>query len=377
MPELWFKYGTTDVVLNIRYENLLKHVSASTFALLSEEQIKIRLNDVPLTEDTTIFALSDTKSVATVVTTLVELARAKGIPNIHVAVIPRIQRLLKNNLSDKTILINPVDYESFHTKIKHHCQVIFISQVTYDPLFGYNGTPIILTRNYIHDHMLEAFNARQDNLPKPGVIGPPLQVVSSTFKDLPARSIEVIANSFGIAGICYGDIMNSFEEAIRQLNSISVVDTALTKSAIINTSSETGPHSSLLNSLNSLWNSIHVIKENGSAVLLSENSEGLGGRALEMLVEGRLDVHEYKHNLSEYIEGFEHLMYIKELSQKYELGIVSTLPQYYLKTKLGIKTYGSVKNVIEELLTKYGKNHKVLVLSDPDIILLKVKANAI
>jgi hypothetical protein len=376
MPELWFKYGTTDVVLNIRHENLLKHISASSFALLSEQQIKTCLNDVALSQDTVIFALSDTKSVATVVTILVQLARAKGIPNVNVAVIPRIQRILKNNIADKTIMIKPIDYESFHSKIRHDCQVIFISQMTYDPFFGYNGTPTILTRNYVHDSMLEAFNARQDNLPKPGIIGPPLQVASSSLKDLPARSIQIVANASGIAGICYGHIVDSFQEAIRQFNSISIVDAALTKSAIINTSSETGPHSTLLESLNSLWNSIHIIRENGSVVLLSENLGGLGGRALELLVEGRLDVRNYESNVSEYIEGLEHLMYIKELSQKYELGIVSTLPQYYLKTKLGIKTYGSVKNVIEVLLTKYGKNHKVMVLSDPDIILPKVRANS-
>jgi hypothetical protein len=376
MPELWFKYGTTDVVLNIRHENLLKHISASSFALLSEQQIKTCLNDVALSQDTVIFALSDTKSVATVVTILVQLARAKGIPNVNVAVIPRIQRILKNNIADKTIMIKPIDYESFHSKIRHDCQVIFISQMTYDPFFGYNGAPTILTRNYVHDSMLEAFNARQDNLPKPGIIGPPLQVASSSLKDLPARSIQIVANASGIAGICYGHIVDSFQEAIRQFNSISIVDAALTKSAIINTSSETGPHSTLLESLNSLWNSIHIIRENGSGVLLSENLGGLGGRALELLVEGRLDVRNYESNVSEYIEGLEHLMYIKELSQKYELGIVSTLPQYYLKTKLGIKTYGSVKNVIEVLLTKYGKNHKVMVLSDPDIILPKVRANS-
>ena len=376
MPELWFKYGTTDIVLNIRYENLLKHISASSFALLSEEQIKRYLNDVALSQDTMIFALSDTKAVATVVNILVQLARAKGIPNINVAVMPRIQRVLKKNIADRTILIKAIDYESFHSKIKHNCQVIFISQMTYDPFFGYNGTPTILTRNYIHDRMLEAFNARQDNLPKPGIIGPPLQVASSSFKDLPARSIQIIANSVGIAGIYYGDIVDSFQEAIGQFNSISIVDAALTKSAIINTSSEIGPHSTLLDSLNSLWNSIHIIRENGSAVLLSEGLGGLGGRALELHVEGRLDVHNYESNLSEYIEGLEHLMYVKELSQKFELGIVSTLPQYYLKSKLGIKTYGSIKNVIEELLTKYGKNHKVMVLSDPDIILPKVRANS-
>ncbi len=377
MPELWFKYGITDVVLNIRYENLLKHITASSFALLSDDQIKNCLNDVTLTQDTMIFALSDTKSAAMVISILVQLARSRGIPDIRVGVLPRIQPVLKSNLADKTILTNQIDQDSFHSKIKHHRQVIFVSQITYDPLFGYNGTPTILVRNYMHDHMLEALNARQDNLPKPGVIGPPLDVVLSSNKDLPAKSIQIIANSFGIAGICYGSIVGSFEEAIRQLNSIAVVNADLAKSAIINASSETGPHSTLLDSLNSLWNIIHIVRENGSAVLLSENSGGLGGRALEMYVEGRLDVEQSKDNLSEYIEGLEHLIYIKELSQKYQLGIMSTLPQYYLKTKLGIKTYGGMKNVIEELLAKHGKNAKILVVSDPDIMLLRVNPNAL
>ena len=377
MPELWFKYGITDVVLNIRYENLLKHITASSFALLSDDQIKSCLNDVTLTQDTMIFALSDTKSAAMVISILVQLARSRGIPDIRVGVLPRIQPILKSNLADKTILTNQIDQDSFHSKIKHHRQVIFVSQITYDPLFGYNGTPTILVRNYMHDHMLEALNARQDNLPKPGVIGPPLDVVLSSNKDLPAKSIQIIANSFGIAGICYGSIVGSFEEAIRQLNSIAVVNADLTKSVIINASSETGPHSTLLDSLNSLWNIIHIVRENGSAVLLSENSGGLGGRALEMYVEGRLDVEQSRDNLSEYIEGLEHLIYIKELSQKYQLGIMSTLPQYYLKTKLGIKTYGGMKNVIEELLAKHGKNAKILVVSDPDIMLLRVNPNAL
>jgi hypothetical protein len=223
--------------------------------------------------------------------------------------------------------------------------------------------------------MLESFNARQDNLPRPGVKGPPLDVMFSHFEDIPATSIQIIANSFGIAGICYGNIIDAFEEAITQLNSISIVETELAKSAVINTSSEIGPHLTLMDSLNSLWNTIHIVRENGSAVLLSENSAGIGGSGLQMFVEGRLNIEEHSHKQSEYIEGLEHLIYIRELLHKYELGIVSTLPQYYLKTKLGIKTYGSVKNVIEELLTKYGKNHKVLVVSDPDIIFLKINRN--
>src|ERR671938_1776560 len=100
MPELWLKYGITDVVLNIRYENLLKHITASSFALLSDDQIQSCLNDVELTQGTMIFALSDTKSTATVINILVKLAHARGIPDIHVGVLPRIQPILK------TILVN-------------------------------------------------------------------------------------------------------------------------------------------------------------------------------------------------------------------------------------------------------------------------------
>ena len=372
MPELWFKYGTTDVVLNIKYENILKHVTASSFVLLSEEEIKRHLSDIILTEDTLIFALSDTRSVASVVTMLVQIARAKGIASIAVGVIPRIQNVLKNNLTDKTILTNQIDCQSFQTRMQHPHRVVFISQITYDPLFGYSGTPTVLLRNYMHKHMLEAFNARQDNLPKPGVRGPPLDVTLPHFEDIPATSIQIIANSSGIAGICHGNIIGAFEEAIIKMYSISTVDTDFAKSAIINASSETGPHLTLMDSLNSLWNIIHIIRENGSAVLLSENSLGLGGRALQMFVEGRINIDYRSHKQSEYVEGLEHLIYIREMLQQYELGIVSTLPKFYLQTKLGIKTYGSAKNVVEELLVKYGKNHKVLVVSDPDIILLKI-----
>jgi hypothetical protein len=37
-------------------------------------------------------------------------------------------------------------------------------------------------------------------------------------------------------------------------------------------------------------------------------------------------------------------------------------------------TFTSLKNALEELLVKYGKNHKVLVVSDADIVYLKKKS---
>jgi hypothetical protein len=74
-----------------------------------------------------------------------------------------------------------------------------------------------------------------------------------------------------------------------------------------------------------------------------------------------------------YANGLEHLLYMNELRQKYDLGILSTLPEYFLKTKLGFKTYKNMAEALEKLFTKHGKSHKVLVVSDADINLLKPK----
>jgi nickel-dependent lactate racemase len=219
--------------------------------------------------------------------------------------------------------------------------------------------------------MSEAFNARQDNLPKPGVRGPPLKIALSNAENIQAKSIELVANSFGIVGIHYGNILEASENAIGHLDSISTIEIEPSKSAIISASSEIGGHSTLSDSLNSLWNTIHIVRENGSAILVSENQRGIGGGALQMYIEGRLKMEEQLK--SSYTSGLEHILYLDELGQKGQLGIISTLPRHYLK-KLRFYTFTSLKNALEELLVKYGKNHKVLVVSDADIVYLKKKS---
>jgi hypothetical protein len=131
-------------------------------------------------------------------------------------------------------------------------------------------------------------------------------------------------------------------------------------------------HSTLVSSLNSLWNSVEAIREGGSAILVAENREGEGGGALQMFIEGRLKQEQLSQ--SPYIDGLEHLLYIEELRQKYELGLVSTLPHYYASTKLGFTTYSGMKETLHKLAEKQGKNFKALILSDADITLLRPKA---
>jgi hypothetical protein len=371
MPEIWLRYGATDVVLDIRFENLANQVSAG-FQALPEEEIKAAIADVPLSDNMLILALSGSKAAGRAIAMLAEQAGSKGF-NFTVDVPHRAAGALRASLAgSEMVSINRIDYQSLQDRMGKFQSTVVVSSVAYDPLFGFAGAPTALMRNLLADSMVEAFKARKNNRPAPGVQGGPLKVAASAAAGIPATSVELVASNNGISGVHTGGINEAFEKAVSQLQSISAVETDPVKCAIISASSEVGIHSTLAGSLNSLWNSVYAVKEGGSAILLAENREGVGGGALQMFIEGRLRPEQLQ--ASPYIDGLEHLLFIEELRQKYELGLVSTLPYYYARTKLGFSTYASMKDILDKLPEKHGKNFKALVLSDADIVLLKPKA---
>jgi hypothetical protein len=372
MPEIWLRYGTTNVVLDIRFENLAKQIS-STFQVLPEQEVKTAIiSSVPLTDKMLFLVLSGSKAAAKIIMMLIEEARTKGF-SFTIDVPHKIAGTLRANLaSNEMIPINRIDYQLLNERLANFQSTVIVSSVAFDPLFGFGGAPTTLLRNLLADQMAEAFKARKDNRPAPGIERGPLKVATSAVEGTRATSIELVANSDNVAGIHIGSIKEAFDKAIAQLQSISTVETELVKCAIIGAGSEASTHSTLASALNSLWNSVHIVKEGGTAILLAENREGVGGRALQMFIEGRLKP-EQLHQ-SPYIDGLEHLLFIEELRQKYDLGLVSTLPHYYAKTRLGFTTYAGTKDILQKLPEKHGKNFKALVLSDADITLLKPKA---
>lgn len=371
MPEIWLRYGTTDVVLDIRFENLADQISAS-FQALSDEEIRAAIAGVALTDNMLILALSSSKAAGKAIAMLGEEVRAKGF-NFAVDVPHRAAGALRASLAgNETISINRIDYQSLQDRMSKFQSTVMISSASYDPLFGFAGAPTALLRNLLADSMAEAFKARKNNRPAPGVQGGPLKVATSAAAGIPATSVELVASGGGIAGVHAGSINEAFEKAISQLQSISVVETDPVKCAVISASGEAGIHSTLAGSLNSLWNSVHAVREGGSAILVAENREGVGGGALQMFIEGRLTPEQLQQ--SPYVDGLEHLLFIQELRQKCELGLVSTLPHYYARSKLGFSTYAGMKDILDKLPEKHGKNFKALVLSDADIVLLKMQS---
>ena len=368
MPEIWLRYGTTDVVLDIKFENLANQISAG-FPLLPEDEINSAISRVPLTDNMLIIALSGTKATGSAIARLACRARERGF-NFTIDVPNWSAGALRASLGDSvTAPISRIDYRSLQDRMSKFQSTVIVSTVRYDPLFGFAGAPTALVRNLLPDSMSEAFAARKSNKPAPGVQGGPLKVATSATAGILATSIELVASSSGIAGIHIGKIDEAFGMAVSQLQSLSVIETDTVKCAIISASSESGVHSTLAGSLNSLWNNIQVLNEGGTAILLAECRDGIGGGALQMFVEDRLR-QEQVQQIS-YVDGLEHLLFIEELRREYGLGIVSTLPHYYARSKLGFSTYAGMKDIIDRLPEGQGRNFKALVLSDADIVMLK------
>lgn len=372
MPEIWLRYGTTDVVLDIKFENIANQIS-STFQAPLEQDVKTAITScMPLTDKILILGLSASKAAAKAITMLAQEAHAKGL-SFTIDVPHKITSTMRANLTGiETISVNRIDYQSLNERMAKFQNTIIVSSVAYDPLFGFSGAPTALLRNLLADPMAEAFNARKDNRPTPGIEGNPLKIATSAVESIPALSIELVANGDNVRGIHVGGIKEAFDKAIEQLKSISTFEAELVKCAIISASEEASSHSTLVTALNSLWNSIHIIKEGGTAILLAEAREGIGGGALQMSIEGRLKQEQL--HLSPYVDGLEHLLFMEELRVKYDMGLVSTLPHYYTKTKLGFTTYSGTKDVLQKLQEKHGKNFRALLLSNADITLLKPKA---
>ncbi|HET7147823.1 MAG TPA: hypothetical protein VFI73_04920 [Candidatus Nitrosopolaris sp.] len=363
MPEIWLKYGTTDVALDIKFGNLLAQVFPG-IPLMSDEDIAATIGNVPMSNNMLILALSRSKPVQSIVQMLQVMTQSRGFEGVHVDVV----RKLPNRESNEGFNLGSHECPLFLGR--RYENVIFVSRTSYDPLFGFSGTPTILLRYYMQERMLSAFESRQSNLPNPGVYCPPLSVALSASEELSATSVELVASDSGISAIYSGNICDGFRKAREKLTSITTVEVDYAKSAIACGSNE-ADFSNLNASLNLLWNSAHAIQEEGSIILLAENRDGLGEGALQMVVEGKMRIEDCDKK-GFYVPGLEHLLYMQNLSHQYDLGILSTLPHYYLK-KLGFETYGATKDVLQKLLAKHGKNHKILVSSAADVALLKLR----
>ena len=372
MPELWLNYGSAEVVLDIRVENLNAHDN-SKFNKLEDSDLDLVLGSVPL-EESRLFALDGSRSVAKVISIFSKLTKERGSPNITVECLQKDYSILSKRTNDISLHISKQTPSNIIEK-GHDSKTIFLSSSRYDPIFGFAGVPTTIIRMF-KDKMTEAYNAKTSNVPCPGIRTSPLKIAFESCKNMTANSIHIISSNDSIESIFFGQIAESFEKSINRLQSLACDDYPPIRSMIISADKNSDSHLSLSDSLKYLWNCVHILKNNGFGVLISENKNGLGAEALRRFAEGRLKM-EDSYTATEYIEGIENLLFINELKEKYQLGILSSLPHYYLNSKFGLHAYSRTRDIMTRILEINGKSHKVFVISDPNRALFTFPASSI
>jgi hypothetical protein len=368
MPELWLKYGQTSVVVDIKYENLLAHIYPTTSTgYLTEQQIEDEVSNMDIADNTIIVVLSVSQAVLHLVEKISQSAVLKKHACFAFASGTNLIKPLKNSLRNQPYPAYVVTHSSLIPILSKYKNVLCISQARFDPLFGYGGTPTLLLRQFFPPEMSEAFYSRSNNLPNPRKKLLPLEIALRTVKNnLDVNSIEVVGSP-KIHSLHHGAIPQSFERATSSLDLGGKTGIEKCQSALISPSDDLELHLTLCSSLNSLWNIMQLVMEGGIATLLSENSKGLGCEALEMSVQDRLNIQNHLEEKLQYLEGLEHVLYLNELTKKYDLGIISTLPEYYL-LKLGLVPFRSTKESYLRALSKLGKSQKILVISGSDVL---------
>ena len=198
MPELWLNYGSTDIIVDLKVENL-SLVENPKFDILNNEILNQEIESIQIEDSTRLVPLDASNSTIQVVSRLISLAEGRGI-KLSIGSIPKIKKQVSPRLQNQNIITLENNREYLQNLLNDK-STIFISKTCVDPFFGYSGTPVALLREFDQDTMNEAFQSRTDDLPHPALIGPPTEVATKLCDNMTSKSIEIVSNNSGIINI--------------------------------------------------------------------------------------------------------------------------------------------------------------------------------
>src|SRR5260370_7474289 len=105
MPEIWLSYGPTDIVLDIRAENLNKKIEPGGTSL-TDLEISSKLEQIDLTKPTELVILEYSKAVQKVISILLEKCNQKSIPKPKILVEKSNFHLLKTVFPHPTLIFS-------------------------------------------------------------------------------------------------------------------------------------------------------------------------------------------------------------------------------------------------------------------------------
>ncbi|MCH7560972.1 MAG: transcriptional regulator [Thaumarchaeota archaeon] len=360
MPEIWLNYGITDVVLDIRAENLEQKID-SEGKILEDSMINEKLNVLDLSKPMELVVLHNSKSIQKIISSLFILCEQKSKPFPKILADKKILNLVKAGLPEGSS-INEFDDIEFSNS-----NLVFMAEMEFDGLFGYETISTRLIKKFGLEFMLAAYAKRQGNLPTPGQYPESLEEAKKFTNNFEIQGIEIVANSEGIIDFSIGHPSETLS-ATKIMESHSIKDVGQHKTMIISTGKDAS-NENLGKSFSSLWNCSNAIKKDGLAILVAECKGGLGSDAIQQYIENRLTL-EQLHNPTKYISGMEDLLFLSEVQKNFQISLVSILPEFYAK-KLNMISLQGIKHSLDYILKTQGAKQKVVVVTDGARLLLR------
>lgn len=360
MPEIWLNYGMTDVVLDIKAENLEQKIE-SDGKVLDDSQIVEKLSTLDLSKPMELVVLHNSKSVQKLISQLFTICEQKSKPFPKILTDKKILNLVKKGLPEG------VSINEFNDDELSDSNLVFMSEMEFDGLFGYETISTRLLKKFGDESMLSAYAKRQGNLPASGQYPESLTEAKKFSDNFEIKGIEIVANSQGILDFSI-DHPSKTMSSTNLLETNSIKDIEEQKTMVISTGKDAS-NDTLSKSLESLWNCSNAIKNDGLAILIAECSGGLGSPSIQQFIEERLSLEQLK-NPTKYIGGMENLLFLSEVQKKFQIGLVSILPEFYAK-KLNLVSLPGVKYSMDYILKTQGLRQKVTVVSDGARMLLR------
>jgi len=161
MPEIWLNYGSNDVVLDIKAENLEEKIDAEG-KTLSDSEIKSKLESLDISKPTEFVVLNTSESVRKTLSILFERYEQKSIPKPQILADRKIMNYIKDCLPEQSSISEFSNVEDSNSKL------VFIGEMEFDGLFGYETISTRLLKKFGAELMLSAYEKRKSDLPSPG-----------------------------------------------------------------------------------------------------------------------------------------------------------------------------------------------------------------
>jgi len=377
MPEIWLRYGRVEVAVELKRERLEK-VYGDPLPSFDSAQVEQELKPLRGLNEINLLVGDGEASTVEFLRFMTNFA-----PSSKICVFSndRILRSLRRGLKDTRIEFFRVDDEKVPVTIVDGAQVkvsqtlskrglTLVSSVGFDPLYGFRGATTALLEFADEQVKSEAIKRESELTPKPGretSSGWFLNRVVEELKEV--DGVEVVPGREGFSKVFYGKIDAAHKRSVEELLKISLKNVDKRVSLVMVSPGEGEKCSTLDSALNSLWNVIQACEDGASIVLLAEALEGLGSEALKRYVYTgfKLDSVLGKG----YVDGLVNLHYLLQARQKYDLGVVTTLPKTFVEKRLGLKIFQSGNAAVNYLVEQAeGRKRRISIVVRGDKTLL-------